>query len=66
MADGRWKMGIVNSDFGMRNSETKLADIAEKISRIEWGAQIAAGTHMYTARQMTEELKNLFKTVIKK
>ena len=25
MADGRWKMGVVNSDFGMRNSETKLA-----------------------------------------
>ena len=25
MADGRWKMGVVNSDFGMRNSETRLA-----------------------------------------
>ena len=45
--------------------EEKPADIAEKISRIEWGALTAAGSHMYTARQMTEELKNLFKTALK-
>ena len=45
--------------------EEKPADIAEKISRIEWGAQIAAGTHMYTARQMTEELKTFLKQSLK-